>query len=200
MFPLAHIYLAEKYFDKLTNEIKFGTTIPDFLTMLPIISIEDTHKLLINFDYPDFARAWNLHILLDNYSEEKYFYPLTPDDIRQEMGKYVGHIFVETALDYILLENGIYYSPPKIEGHIIPHLEKYFKKDLTLFIPYFKLFVIWDREKYLDHLADSILYICGVHHHVLTKSEVENLIDDCKDVLPDYEKLFADLLANVKLD
>ncbi len=139
MFPLAHIFIAEKYFNKLTNEIKLGSILPDFLTLLPNISIEDTHKLLKHLENPDFERAWNLHILLDEYSEKNYFYRLTPKYLQKKVGKYVGHIFVETALDFLMFENKIYFRPPKIEENVIHSLEKYLNKDLTLIIPAIQL-------------------------------------------------------------
>ncbi|WP_455391870.1 hypothetical protein [[Eubacterium] cellulosolvens] len=197
MFPLAHIYIAEKYFNKLTNEIKLGSILPDFLTLLPNFSIEDTHKLLKNSEYPDFERAWNLHVFLDKYSEETYFYRLTPRYLQQKVGKYVGHIFVETAFDYLMFENKIYFDPPKIEEKIIHSLGKHFNKDLTLIIPSIQLFVTWNKDSYTNHLANSLLYICGVHHTVLTQSQVIKLIHKCKNVIPDHNKLLNDFVNKI---
>ena len=194
MFPLAHIYIAEKYFKKLTNEIKLGSILPDFITLLPNFSIEDTHKLLKHLEYPNFERAWNLHVLLDEYSEKDFFYPITPKYIRKIVGKYVGHIFVETALDFLMFENKIYFEPPKIEEKIIHSLENYLNKDLTLIIPTLQLFVTWDKNSYINHLTNSLLYICGVHHYVLTQSQVKELIFKCKNVMPNHNKLLNDFL------
>ena len=35
MFPLAHIYVAEKKIGKLTDEIKFGSIAPDIISFSP---------------------------------------------------------------------------------------------------------------------------------------------------------------------
>ena len=82
MFPFAHLTIAEKYFKELTNELKLGTILPDFLTALHDFSMEDTHVLLNNFGSFEFERAWNLHILVDEFTEKKYFYPNIPPDLR----------------------------------------------------------------------------------------------------------------------
>jgi hypothetical protein len=72
MFPFAHYFIAEEMFGKLNNEIKLGSIIPDFISLGPNITIEDTHKVLEDFGNPDFERAWNLHIIVDEYTEENY--------------------------------------------------------------------------------------------------------------------------------
>ena len=125
------------------------------------------------------------------------YYQLTPKYLQQKLGKYVGHIFVETALDFLMFENKIYFEPPKIEENVIHSLEKYLNKDLTLIIPTIQLFVTWDKTSYTNYLANSLLYICGVHHYVLTQSQVKELIFKCKNVMPNHDKLLNNFLNKI---
>ncbi len=197
MFPLAHMYLADKYFHHINDEIKLGSIIPDFIALSPNYSISESHVLLNNFIYQNFERAWNLHVIVDKYSEENYFYRLIPKNLKTMVGEYLGHIFVETALDYIIWENDIYFSPPKINDKILISLEKYFNKDLTLIKPSINLFITWDRDSYLNHLAYTLLYLCGVSHRVLTVSRVKELINECNEHLLDYKLMLNNLLSHI---
>ncbi len=198
MFPLAHLYIAEKYFKELTNEIRFGSVLPDFLTISPNFSIFESHISIVNFEPEQFCSAWNLHIELDEYSEQKYFYPLIPIEIKQDLGEYLGHIFMETAFDYILFDKKIYFDPPILDEKILNTLELYFNKDLTLIKPTLQLFLTWERDSYKDNLAYSLMYICGVNEHVLTKSQVNQIISVCKKSLPDFKLLLDDFLSIFK--
>lgn len=195
MFPFAHLYIAEKYFDELTNEIAWGAIIPDFLTLLPNFSINDTHKLLDKKG--DFERAWNLHVLGDEYSEHKYFYRMIPKALERKFGKYVGHIFLEVALDNNMFADGIYFAPPKSSNNIVKILQNRFKNELPIIKSIMRFLVTWDKNTYSEHLANSLMYICGVHHHFLTRSQVEGLIEQCKPLLPDYRELLEDCLDNL---
>ena len=195
MFPLTHLYIAEKYFKKLTNEIKFGSVLPDFLTISPNFSIIESHKRLLNFEPKQFSTAWNLHVELDEYSEQKYFYPLIPKKLKHEYGDYLGHIFLETAFDYILRDKDIYFDPPILDDEIIDRLGLYFNKDFSIIKPTIQLFLTWEKESYMDNLAYSLMYIGGVNQHVLTRSQIDKIISDCKSILPDHNELLDDFLS-----
>lgn len=199
MFPFAHLTIAEKYFKELTNELKLGTILPDFLTALHDFSMEDTHVLLNNFGSFEFERAWNLHILVDEFTEKKYFYPNIPPDLRNKVGSYVGHIFVESAFDQLMWSSGVYFPPPKIEESVIDNLEKYFKKNLIILKPMMQLFLTWDERSYPEHLIDSLLYICGVNQCVFTKTQVKRLLVQCKKSLPEPDELIIEVLDNIRL-
>jgi hypothetical protein len=200
MFPFAHYFIAEEMFGKLNNEIKLGSIIPDFISLGPNITIEDTHKVLEDFGNPDFERAWNLHIIVDEYTEENYSYPNSSDELRRDLGAYLAHIFVEAAVDYSIWNTGKYYEPPVYDEDLINKLENVLGKDLTIVKPTLILFLTWDPESYFDNLVNSLLYIAGSHQHVLTKSQVKMLINECVEIIPDYKILLNDSMQYLKLN
>ena len=200
MFPFAHLSIAEKYFGRLNNDIKLGSFIPDFISLEPNISIEDTHKLIKESDHTDFIRAWNLHIIVDEYTEEKYSYTKAPDNLKHDLGQYLAHIFIEAAVDHSIWNSGKYFEPPIYDEELIEKLEIVLKKDLTIVKPTLILFLSWDSESYFENLVNSLLYIVGSHQHVLTKSQVKGFINDCVEVVPDYEIILKETLQYLKQD
>jgi hypothetical protein len=199
MFPLAHLYIADKYFDHLTNEIKLGSIFPDILSLLPNFNIENTHVLLKDFKHKEFQTAWNLHVKLDKVSEEHFFYPKTPDHIKENLGEYLGHIFLETAFDYLLLEHDVFFTHPSINDNLIYNLERYLKKNLVFIKPIMKIFVTWKKSTYLDHLALSLLFICGENRHFKTKDQVLTIIEECKNSLPNFEESMKYFYEELKI-
>ena len=200
MFPLAHFYLAEKALNKLNNNIKLGSIIPDFISLSPNITISESHVVITNFENSDFERAWNLHVTLDKYTEKNFFYPLTPKKIERKVGNYVAHLFVETALDYLLSASGIFYEPPRYDERIIEKLEKHFELDFTIIKPIIQLFLNWDKDSYKEYLQYSLLYTCGLHQHVFTKYQIYEMIEECEKVLPNFEEMLNDFSNSITID
>jgi hypothetical protein len=183
------MYIAEHHFGKLSNDIKLGSILLDYITLSPNFSIEESHKQLKNFKHKDFELAWNLHVLIDEISEKEFFYPNTPVEFRNRFGDYVGHIFLETAFDIILWKNGIYYNPPDMDKSIISDIENYFHKNLSIIRSSMKFLLNWEKENYPHHLTLSLIYICGYHHNTLTKSQVQKLLKESEKIIKDQDEL-----------
>lgn len=198
MFPIAHLKLAEKYLNKLSNEIKLGSIIPDFITLSPNISIDLSHKRINNFPHHDFELAWNLHIIADEISENEFFYPRIPDKLKHKFGEYVSHLFLEAALDLLLLKKGIFYEPPKFDNSILSDLEKYFDKNLAIIKSTMRFLISWEVDNYPEHLSYNLMYVCGYYHHTLTKSQVDLIVNDCIQLLSDSDELMNSLLMRIK--
>ncbi|MBD3262997.1 hypothetical protein GF374_01305 [Candidatus Woesearchaeota archaeon] len=195
MYPFAHLYVAEKHFGKLTNEIAAGSVAPDFLALFPNFTFEETHKTLINYEDSDFKEAYNLHIAVDEFTELGYCYQLAPKSIKREVGEHRAHLFIEAAFDNIMWTNGLFFDPPKFEKKDIQNLENYFDKYLCCW-KLTNLIDVWGKN-YSRFLINSLILYNMKHFQVFADKDINDRIDYCVDILQNQKHSIEDILEKI---
>ncbi|MBD3263282.1 hypothetical protein GF374_02795 [Candidatus Woesearchaeota archaeon] len=204
MFPLAHTYVAEKYFGELNKNIRLGSIAPDILAALPNFSFPETHETKFkNFNSESFEKAWNLHNKFDEFFHTpKYCYNLIPKTIKKDFGKNLGHLYIESAYDLLLYNDGIYYSFPKMTKKMKTNLEKYFGKNLVL-EKTTEYFEHWTEKTYPKFLTRNMWFFATRQKHILTYDQINENIKLCTDniqnKLGDYKLVFKEFLKKDKL-